>query len=93
MSNKVSFKFLDTDKCFSTQCQATSQEREELCHTIRMYKSGCDTRVVIDTKKPTEITIVAPTLVNDTKTLDTLCVMGKTFCEICKFNMAKSKQK
>ena len=93
MSNKVSFKFLDTDQCFYTQCQATPQEREELCHTIRMYKSGCDTRVVINTKKPTEITIVAPTLVNDTKTLDTLCVMGKTFCEICKFNMAKSKQK
>lgn len=91
--HKITFNFEGTGKSFSTACTAKFDTQIVPCSTLKMYKNGVDSKVVVAVKEHTEVNIVMPNYARDEKTLETMCGLGKTFCGICQFNAIKGKQK
>lgn len=90
---KVTFKFEGSDKTFTTACTAKFDVPNVQCTTLQMYKNGVDSKVVVAVKNDTEINIVIPEYARGAETLETMCGLGKSFCNICQYNTAKGKQK
>ncbi len=90
---KVTFKFEGSGKGFSTACTANFDVPAVQCSTLKMYKNGVDSKVVVAVKEDTEVNIAMPEYARGAETLETMCGLGKAFCEICQFNAIKSKQK
>lgn len=93
MSKKVVFKFQGTGVTYSTECLANLEVPTVRCSAVDMFRRGLDSTVLVDTKEDTEVNVVMPDSAKDAQTLQTMCMMGKTFCEMCKYNAVKSKQK
>lgn len=91
--HKTTFNFEGTGKSFSTACTVKFDTPVVQCSTLKMYKNGVDSKVVVAVKEDTEINIVMPDYARDDTTLETMCGLGKTFCGICQFNALKGKQK
>lgn len=93
MSKKVVFKFQGTDTKYTTECTACFEVPMVKCSAIDMYKHGMDSQVFVKTQGDTEVNVVMPESAKDAQTLSTMCGMGKAFCNMCQYNVAKSKLK
>lgn len=90
---KVVFKFEGTSKGFSTACTAKFDTPTVPCSTLKMYKNGVDSKVVVAVKEDTEVSIVMPDYARSAETIETMCGLGQAFCGLCQFKAIKGRQK
>lgn len=91
--HKTTFNFEGTGKSFSTACTAKFDAPVVQCSTLKMYKNGVDSKVVVAIKDDTEINILMPDYARGPETLETMCGLGQVFCGMCQFNALNDKQK